>query len=581
MSSRPASPAAPSAIHIRERSPFWSLLLLTLNNTFGVSAARFRYFVKKERVWEPILIFIGMATTAGFFIYASYQVSRALVAAGSQIGQPEVAFVFAVLTASAIVFFFGLAAVISVFYFSTDLDILVPLPLRPGAIVLSKFAAILVGEYVAALVMFGPTATAYAQIIGGGVLYWLSVAVVGLLIPVIPLALASVLSLVLMRFINRRHRDLLLVVFSLALLTLIMGFQMSVLSTMPQGDPAEYIQQLLSGQLRLVNLVGRGFPPAVWAAGAIAASGLERLGGFAAYVALSGFAVWLMAAVGARFYYLGLIGGHELARRRVTGRLAELARAGARARTVQGGVLRALFLREWRLFMRVPLYVMNGFIASLIVPILLVVPAFSADPDVERLLALMDSGGPRLFVTLGVGALIVFLVTLNTTASSAVSREGKYFWISKVIPVSPEKQAQGKMLFAGAGALVSTIPVVIILAVGLKVNAVSLAGGTILGLLAAGVLLLAGLFIDMARPMLKWTNPQQAVKSNINVIIPLPIAVALLAGFGYLAVWLHGTVGLTEGVIVAVLGAILGTLLAVAYTATLSAARRLYERLEP
>lgn len=565
------------------RSTFWPLFRLTVNNTFGLSAARYRYFVKRQKLWEIPAVGISLSVAVGFLGFLVYQLARGFVAAGTQIGQPEIAFTFALLAVVMLTFVSGVATVISVFFFSSDLGVLVPLPLKPVTILGAKFGTILITEYIETAVILLPASLAYAQVAGGGLTYWLAVLAVALLIPVVPLALASALCLLFMKFTNRRYRDVLIVVLSLGLLVVILGLQMLLVSNVPQGDPTAYLQELLSGKISLVNMIGRAFPPVIWATNAIAAGDpLPRLGAFLGLLGASLAAVWVMAAVGGRFFYAGLIGGAELAKRRLSARQTREARAEAMARTYQSGALRALFWREWRLFMRVPLYVMNGFVASLIVPVLFLFPAFSKDPDMQKLYAAIGgSSNAGFFTALGLAALIVFLASLNTTASSAVTREGKTLWISKIIPVHPATQVQAKMLFSAVGAVVSALPVVIIMGAALKVGLVRLVGATVLGLMGSAVVLSLGLLIDMTRPFLTWTNPQQAVKNNLNVVIPLPIAIGLLAGLGLVATWLYNGLGLTEAATMGVVGILLAILLVPAYRVTVAAATRLYQRLEP
>ena len=565
---------------------FWPLFRLTVNNTFSLSAARYRYFVQKKNVWEIPAVAIPMGGLAVALALLVHTVARGFVASGLGVGQPEIAFTFALLVTAVLAFVSGLATVISVFFFSTDLPTLVPLPLRPATIIQAKFATILLTEYISVVLILLPTAVAYAQLMGGGLLYWLAVLVVGLLVPVVPLALASVVALLMMRFISRRHRDLLLVVFSLAFVAAVLWFQMTVISTVPSGDPGAFLADILAGKISLVTVLGRSYPPAAWATTLIAGGGAGGvtawLGSTFGFLGLAVFSLWVTSLAGSRFFYAGLVGGTELARRRLTAEQRTAARAGAEARTVQGGVVRALFWREWRLFMRVPLYVMNGFLASLIVPVLFLAPTTIKDPEIQALLRTLTASSNAAFSTaLVLSALIVFLVSLNTTSSSAISREGKTLWISKVIPALPEQQVHGKMLFAAVGALVSALPIVVILGIALKMSLVRLAWATLLGLLASAVVLLVGLLYDMARPYLKWTNPQQAVKNNLNVIIPLPVAVGLLAVMGLLAIWLYNGIGLTELATVGILAAVLVGLFVPAYRVTVAAAKRLYERLEP
>lgn len=566
-------------------SNFWPLFKLTVNNTFGLSFARHTYLVQKKRLWEPILIIIGIVGAGGFFEFLLYLLDRGFVAAGQSLGQPQIVFTFSFLIASVLVLFFGLMAVVSIFYFSDDLVTLVPLPLGPGSIVLAKFGVIMIGEYIAFLLAMAPAAIAYAQAVGGGVVYWASVLGVVLLGPVVPLAISSVVSILVMRFINRRHRDILVVVFGSAFALGMILLQTQLMAKIPQNATAEYLQRLLSGQISLVNLIGRAFPPAIWATDVIGGvSAGARLLAAAAYVGVSALAVWVMALVGGKFFYGGLIGGSELARRRLTAKQAAAARALARARTVQTGVVRALFQREWRLFMRVPIFVFNGFAAALLVPLLFVLgfQGIVRDPEISKLVqAVENSPNAPFYAALAIAGLTLFVVSLNTTASTAVSREGRYLWISKVIPATPEQQTQAKLLFSLAGALVCAVPLLAIFAVALKMSLFHVLVATVLSLLASGVVGCAGLLFDTARPLLKWTNPQQAVKNNLNAVIPMPIAAGLGAGLYFLVQWLYRGLGLGEVTAVVIVAAVLVAVGVPVYRLTLSSARRLYERLEP
>jgi len=405
----------------------------------------------------------------------------------------------------------------------------VPLPLRPRTIVGARFATVLVGQYFMAVLVLAPTSVAYAQALGGGLLYWLSVLAVGLLAPVIPLALVSVVTLVLMRFINRRHRDLLMVVFGVLILVAVIAFQV--------------LSRIVSGQIRLVNLAGRTFPPAIWATHAITAAGFgPRLLSLGAFAGASAAALWLALTVSERFFYAGLIGGREVARRRPALR--------------QDSLVRALFWREWRLFMRMPLWVMNGLAGAVIVPVMFLIPTLAAsDPEIAQFLTAVKGGAPEFYVALGFALTLVFVVGINTTSSTSVSREGASFWLSKVIPVRPEGMVLGKLAFS------------------VVISAVVLAG------LAGSVIVhLLGLLIDMSRPQLKWTNPQQAVKSNMNVIISMVVTAAFMGVMVFLGVALFGWLRLVGEVAMTVILAAIAGLSAPLYRAVVRTAEVLYTR---
>jgi ABC-2 type transport system permease protein len=560
---------------------FWPVFRTSVNNTFSLSAARYRYLTKKERLWEPVVIFLSIGVMVVMFEYAFYQMALGMAQAGAMLGQPGAVFTFALLLSSILVLLFGLFMVVSVFYFSNDLPLLVPLPLSPGTIIMGKFGTVLLGQYIGVVAVMAPTALAYANLLGGGLLFWLAVVAVVLLTPVLPLTLASALALIFMRFINRSHRDILLVIISLVIVGVVLAGQFSMMNV-PEDQMADHLQQIMAGRVELVDRIGRGFPPVVWATKAITGAGTAL--GTLFLVGLAGLSlvgIWTTYVVGERFYYKGLIGGQEIARRRLSVEQAATARAGAMTRVRRESALRALYQREWRLFMRHPLYVMNGFMASVIIPALLLFGLAIPGEQLEMITSQIPLGGDvSFFAAIGAAGIIAFLASLNTTAATSVSREGKSLWISKVIPVSPERMVQGKMLFSAVSALISAAPIIIAFWLFWRPPAVLLAASAVIGLLASAVLLLVGLLIDMSRPYLTWTNPQQAVKTNLNVVLMMPAAAVLFVAMGFLISWLFGRLGLGGLPTLAIVTAVLALLVLPAYRITVSAAGRLYERMD-
>ena len=55
-----------------------------------------------------------------------------------------------------------------------------------------------------------------------------------------------------------------------------------------------------------------------------------------------------------------------------------------------------------------------------------------------------------------------------------------------------------------------------------------------LGLLGSIPVTEMGMIIDITRPLLTWTNPQQAMKQNLNVLIGMGIGTLYVGGIGYL-----------------------------------------------
>lgn len=101
---------------------------------------------------------------------------------------------------SFVVFFFGIFYIINTFYFTKDIESLLPLPLRPFEIIGAKFIVVTIYEYLTEIVVLVPVLLIYGIKSGGGILYYLYSAIIFLTLPVIPLVVSSLIIMPIMRF---------------------------------------------------------------------------------------------------------------------------------------------------------------------------------------------------------------------------------------------------------------------------------------------------------------------------------------------------------------------------------------------
>ncbi len=373
--------------------------------------------------------------------------------------------------------------------------------------------------------------------------YWIRAALTYLLLPVIPLAIVSLLVVGLMRLVNfGRKKDALILAGSLILMSGAIGFQFWINRSVGAAPDRAAVLRFLAAPDGLIQQIGSKFPPSIWASKALA-FGTSAPGPWnallSAGVSLLLFAGLFLAA--RRFFYRGLIGlSEQTARRRALSRDRLERRVHSGLRPVQ-----AIFERELRIMNRTPIFLLNGVLSVILIPILFVVMWNTGKraSDAAALMALLRSAD----VTIAVIAAALFMTvsgSLNGTASSAFSREGSQFWMSKVIPVSPADQVRGKFLHSYAIAIlgIAAAALVVLLVFHLGIEIVLAAAA--LALAASFVLTAVGMIIDLARPLLNWTNPQKAIKQNFNVLL------AIFADFGvlfllYLAVKLLARAGWT------------------------------------
>lgn len=295
---------------------FINLLKISLNVNFGISALRYRFTREKKRLWEPILIFLAIIIGGGSLVAFFTMVLYSVYAAGVFMNTPEIVITIGLLASQFVIFVFGIFYIISAFYFSNDVDILVPLPLKPYHILGTKFLIILINEYLVLLPMLIPAIIIYGVGTRPDIAYWFKSVFIMLLSPVIPLIIASVFVLVLMRLINvRKSKDLLMVIGGL--LGLFLGVAINYFAQrMSNGNPDEFMQDLLTSRINIIDKLGEKLPHVLWGTYSLSKPGIEGLLYFALTIAVAAIAFIFLLWLGNRIFDKGLLSGQEVSRKK-------------------------------------------------------------------------------------------------------------------------------------------------------------------------------------------------------------------------------------------------------------------------
>ncbi|MHB8054280.1 MAG: putative ABC transporter permease subunit [Candidatus Aminicenantales bacterium] len=520
---------------------FLRLVRVGLRVNFGLSVLRPKYLLQNKRVlWLFPLILIGLAGVAPLLIFYLKGI-RFMYGLLAPLGQQAVLLTFALLMGQFLILVFGFYYVLSTFYFSRDLDILVSLPVTPAQVLLSKFTIVVVNEYLTASPIVIPMLIAYGIHARAGLAYWLTAACVYLFLPIIPLAVVSLLVVVMMRFVNvSRKKDALMIGGSLVLMAGALGLQFW-LRGIPNAGPGREALIGFFGAGGLVQKIGAKFPPSIWATRALAPD--TGGSGFVPFLLFVGVSILLFLALffAARaFFYRGLLGLGEIsARKRRLSREDMAARLSAGRRPV-----RAIFLRELRIMNRTPIFLLNGVLSVILIPIIFILfakaGAGQSGSDTFQIIYLLASSNSSA-VVLGSALFMTICGCLNGTAASAFSREGAQFWISRVIPISPVDQVKAKFLHSFAIALLGIAVAAVAAVAVIRAKIVLVLIALPIALAAAAALTALGMIIDLLRPLLNWTNPQKAIKQNLNVLI------AFFADAGILVVLTVAVVQIFKG----------------------------------
>ena len=523
----------------------------------GATSARKRR-LNLGRVGNLLLMLFVAVYVIGLVTAAVYGIYGPLSSAGIQSVIP--ALVVSVI--SIVTFLFGAMYAMSVYYHASDVDKILPLPFTPGQIIFAKFLTTLLYEYLLVILAAVPALITYGVLNGNGAAYYVWLVLTAAALPVTPLALSSVLVVLLMRFSPAaRNKDRFNMISNILIMAVTLGIVFG-LQSVQRLEGADLAAILANGTADIARVTAGIFPGSSIAATALAdpaaAGAILQMAGFL----LIGVAAVVLLMLCARMFYLkGVMGvGASFARRR------KMTTDELQAFAVSGSALRTYALKDLRILLRTPIYFLNNVLMNFLFPLFFIGPVILTMGNEGVGLGQMREAvrtacfGADAFaapIALGViSAAAIFVCGMNGITASAISREGSCAYVMKYIPMPYRAQIWAKIL---VGVLISIFPGLILLVMGIVL--LTPPAWFLLPMLfvVAGALLipnLMGILFDLRWPKLTWTDEQKAVKQNLNVLYTMVIslAAAALAVVPAILIYLNLGAGWTPLSYAAVLG---------------------------
>ena len=468
-----------------------------------------------------------------------------------------------ILTAIAVILLissFGVS--LSSLFLSSDLDLLMSAPVNRRAVFISKILDGVAMNYAIVLVAAGPALVTYGIGLRYGPLYYILAFVALLGTPLLPEGLGALLVMLVARFAPaRRVREV------LGLAAALFGISCSLL-----GQTSRVWMQQFSSvnpdldalRIQIERVAGLPIPSLVAGRG-LAAAGLGNLGG--AVTGLAGFlgltfgffavCVWLADSMYAAGWVRMQSAGSAKRSRKRAAQVA--ANSGLLGRASASMVIA---LKDWRVIPRD----LRNFAQFLGPLVLLPVVYFN----------LMGGSGRQSFnivdaasewtngtvnptgIFLAAGILMSTVLICAQIAVTAISMEGKSWWIMKIAPISRSELVRGKFFAAW-------LPFVVLSSI-LMIAAFLWKDLSILGFLYGwfGIELLGGSMLAMSLgfgiiwPRLTWDNPKQ-MQSGWAMLVSfvgemvlgllgggllcLPVLAQVLAPGWEAAAWIAGIIG--------------------------------------
>jgi ABC-2 type transport system permease protein len=326
-----------------------------------------------------------------------------------------------------------------------------------------------------------------------------------------PLFVTTLLSFLLIRVSGLwKRREALTIVMSMLFLIAFMYLEMRFSFAMDDEGARTLILQLLTQQKHLIDLLVNVYPPMHWYGDALTLGGWASAQNLLLFVGLNGGALALVITLLGNTYQ-----GLAVRQNEVFSRM----NAMAKRRVDRHGVrspLRALYRREMREIITVPIYAMNSLAGGVVFPVIAVAMLMSGNFDgvAVSMLPVMLVLVPRPLIMAVAAAVFAFTACMNMAVATAVSREGKRHEFFQTLPVKPQTQMLAKLLMGLTLNVICSLPIALIAAFVLPQMAMLIAGGFLIAQLIAAATSQFSLMMDAARPKFGWKSETEAIKQN-------------------------------------------------------------------
>jgi len=338
--------------------------------------------------------------------------------------------------------------IIKQLYQSSDNDIYLKLPVKKEELFVSKVIFIYLQQLLVSFVFLGVTAGVFGIVSHLGFSYYLKLVVIALVLPLLPLSLASLLSVPVsyLQRVFKKNRYLLLLGILLilgAFFFLYISFINIVLKFINLTGTSETSNILhlipeIRASIKYLNISGLFYKMLI---------GNKFFINFT-YIVLA----IIVLAVGSffllKYFYFKALSSQQ-----------ERTSFSAKKIVKVKGTYATIFSKEMKMLLRNPNLAFQAIVMNILMPVFVILTIMLTD-EAGRLAV-----GEEIVPGITILTILIFILLANGFQGTIVSREKKAYYLSKIIPVKPFKQIFARLSFGLIlSAVMLTITTILIIA---------------------------------------------------------------------------------------------------------------------
>lgn len=407
---------------------------------------------------------------------------------------------------------------INLLYFSKDTDSILTLPLKPYQIILARTNVMLILEIAVNMLIGLVPLVIYGIKLNCNALYYISVVIGLILLPVLPVIIISLISMVIMSFSKiTKNKNKFQLFTTLIMLALVVAFSIGITKIDSETMTDEQMAQTLTSAGGFTQMLKTYFPTFGFLSDSVHSNNiltilLETVK--TVLVTFTGVIIYLLCAQ--KLYFKGLIGSLYSGEKTKKGKIKINAKTGKLGFTY--------VLKELKILVRNPVYLVQCVLPALIFPVLFIglifiLPEEETSGITNALSMMLEFNKP--LILMGLVAAMQFFAMFIYVSITAISREGKNATFIKYIPVPLYKQYIYKIIPNILMNIFSTVIVLGIVRYLLPISITDLIIVFAVSILMNISLSMLCLIMDLKRPKLQWNTEYAVVKQNMNLIFPM------------------------------------------------------------
>ncbi len=260
-----------------------------------------KIIIKKQVKYGKIILYaILLVYLMGIFGFLSYGLITTLM----QIQQEAMFIGIFLLALAMLTLIQSIISATNVFYFSKDLDYILPLPLKSSEILVSKLNVILVTEYIMEIMFALAPIIVYGLLTSAGPIFYIVALLVLLIFPIIPILIATFIIMIIMSFskgAKNKDRFKLIAPILGIIIALVISFSVSGTSEISDDQLIEILMQANS----MVEVVSDSLPVIKPAINAIVDSSFIE---FLKLLGVTAIIYIVFILIGNKLYFRGAVG---------------------------------------------------------------------------------------------------------------------------------------------------------------------------------------------------------------------------------------------------------------------------------